>query len=327
VTAYERQIVEALAATSVRGATRFAWKGRLNPRIDPPLEALMDVSAARRHLVVSLGDRLRRSWYCHGRAIPAQTAGSGVSVADQALVAALSAANSGRGTWQTGWTVERLEAGAAISSHGALRSRVPLADCRAVNGRLGPGAPIAVRLPKELPFYAPGFLHMVGDAELGHDDELVRVYWNVTAAGAAPLVRMLTSRLNATGLPFELKVATHPLELHRCDGAVLYLPADRFHDARPALAAISREADLRSRTPALTLELAPGVGLAEDLRSDVSFGTHRCALLAEAIVRAHEHAIARPAARVRVVADHFAQAGVAIDAPYRDPALAGRHVL
>ena len=193
MTAYERQVADALAAVSVRGPARFAWMGRLEPGIDAPLEAAMDDAARREYLVGALADRLRRSWYCHGRPIPARRAGGGAFVPDYALLAALSDANGGRGTFQRGWTVERLDGDVAVSSDGMLRARVPLADIQPLDGAVRPGAAIAVRLPKELEFYAPGFDYMLSDADLDAGTEQLRVYWHVTERGAVPLVRMLTS--------------------------------------------------------------------------------------------------------------------------------------
>jgi HopA1 effector protein family len=87
------------------------------------------------------------------------------------------------------------------------------------------------------------------------------------------------------------------------------------------------EARLQPHVPAFTLELAPGVGLSENDPEAESFGSRRCALLAEGIVRAHEQGIVRDSARVDAVAARFVEAGVLIDAPYLDPSLAGRHVL
>ena len=78
---------------------------------------------------------------------------------------------------------------------------------------------------------------------------------------------------------------------------------------------------------AATLELAPGVGLAEDGGRRESFGARRCALLADAIVRAHAHGVTEAEARLAAVAARFAEDGVRIDAPYLEPSLAGRHVL
>ena len=70
----------------------------------------------------------------------------------------------------------------------------------------------------------------------------------------------------------------------------------------------------------------PGVGLAEDPDGE-SFGVRRCALLADGVVRAHEQRLVTTDERVDAVAARFAEDGVAIDAPYLEPALKGRHVL
>jgi hypothetical protein len=167
----------------------------------------------------------------------------------------------------------------------------------------------------------------VGDApaEAGSPAAVVRVYWHVGPAGAPALMRALTARLNAEEVPFRLKVADHPFRLDRCDAAVLYLPAAAFPALRETLEGLAAglTAHLRPRIPAFTLRLAPGVGLAEDDGAAESFGTRRCRLLAEGIVRARAEGV--PA--VAAVAERFAAAGVSLDAPYRDPSLSGRHVL
>ena len=154
------------------------------------------------------------------------------------------------------------------------------------------------------------------------------MYWNVTRGGAPALVGALTSRLNRERVPFRLKVADHPFRLERCDAAVLYVDGDVFGAIRAGLGELARALTphLRPEIPAFTLALAPGVGLAEDADGE-SFGIRRCALLADAIVRAHEQGIVGVEARVEAVAARFAEDGVAIDAPYLEPSLDGRHVL
>jgi hypothetical protein len=320
VTRYERQIAEALAAVSIRGPANFAWRGLLEPGIAAALQTSMEPAALRVYLCDALRDRLRRSWYCHGQVTPARHGGGAAFVADQALLAALRAANTGRGTWQPGWRIERIEDGAAVACDGTLRARIPRADLR-----MGDGDAAAVRMPKQLDRYAPGFTMILGDADLDRGDQQVRVYWHVTASGAAPLVRMLTRALNGDGVSFECKIVGHPIEFQRADAAVLYLPAAAFTATRSTLLALAAEArpHLRAAVPALTLELAPGVGLAEGTRRAEGFGALRCALLAEAIVRARERAGPSAAS----VAEVFAEAGVDPGAPYREPAFAGRHVL
>jgi hypothetical protein len=209
--------------------------------------------------------------------------------------------------------------------------RVPLTECRA-SGDVCPGSEVSVRLQKGLPALSPGFYTALGDAEVtdaASSAGVLRVYWNVGLAGAPALVRALTSRLNAESIPFRLKVADHPVRLDRCDAAVLYLPSEAFARVREPLRHVAGAlADkLRPTVPAFTLELAPGVGLAEGNGAGESFGLRRCALLADAIVRAHERGIARPDGRLATVATRFAEDGVSIDAPYRDPSFGGRHVL
>ncbi len=171
-------------------------------------------------------------------------------------------------------------------------------------------------------------MSIVSDAPFG-GDAVVRVYWNVTSAGAPALVRAITSRLNAAGAPFGLKVADHAWRLTRCDGAVLYVSEEVFRawegELRETASALAPL--LRRSVPAFTLELAGGVGLAEHPGGAVSFGAARCALLADGIVRARERGVAGIDAAVAVVAERFAEDGVRLDAPYLEPSLAGRHVL
>jgi hypothetical protein len=178
---------------------------------------------------------------------------------------------------------------------------------------------------------APGFYTVVGEALVENPRPRgdVRVYWNVGREGAPLLVRALTSRLNAAGEPFRLKVADHTARLARCDAAVLYLPGDAFPALRDMLRQVAAELEscLQPQVPAFTLQLAPGVGLSENDPRGESFGSRRCALLADGIVRAHEQGIVRDSDRLEVVAERFAEDGVLIDAPYLDPSLAGRHVL
>ena len=204
-----------------------------------------------------------------------------------------------------------------------------MSDC---DGDVTPGAAVGVRLPKELASLTPGFWTALGDVPLDASPPsgLVRVYWNVSSSGARRARPRRDARASTKRrVPFELKVADHPLRFGRCDAAILYVRADAFGAVQATLAeiAVALAGHLRPEIPAFTLELAPGVGLAEDHDDGGSFGARRCALLADAIVRAHERRLAKLDERFDVVAGRFAEAGVLIDAPYLEPSLAGRHVL
>jgi len=331
VSRYRDQIAAALGAAKVRGATGYAWLGRASRAVPAALSAAMDASERRGYLVACLREELYASFYCHGRPVPARWGRPEPVSADPWLLNAISQANTGHGSWEPGWTVQRLEGADAVVTTARLRARVSAADCRALCGPIRPGAAVSLRLPKELPALSPGFYTAVGDAGTGTalTAGVVRVYWNVGRAGAPHLVGAITSRLNAEHVPFRLKVADHPFRLDRCDAAVLYLPGDGFPAVRGTLRDVASAlgTQLGPRTPAFTLALAPGVSLAEDEGAGESFGVRRCELLADAIVSASEAGIARLGARVEAVAARFAEAGVPIDAPYLEPLLAGRHVL
>lgn len=289
----------------------------------------MDDAARDAYLVASLGNELYWSFYCRGRPVPARWGEPAPLAPDPELAAALSEANTGAGSWQTGWTVERIEGHEAVL-RSDVRMRVPILECRAP-GDVRPGAAVHIRVPKEHLWIAPGFYTALSDAVVDVESAraVVRAYWNVTPTGAPELMRALTTRLNASEVPFRLKIGDHPFRLDRCDAAVLYLPGGSFAAIRATLLAIAAEltGHLRPSIPAFTLELASGVGLAEHDGSAVSFGTVRCRLLAQAIVHAHQRGVTELGERIAAVAERFAEEGIEIDAPYREPALAGRHAL
>jgi hypothetical protein len=331
VSPYRDQIAAALGAVTIRGATQYAWLGRTSRPLPASVDAELRESERRSYLVSCLREELYCSFYCHGAPVPARWGEPEPAGDDPWLANEMSRANSGRGSWEPDWTVERLDGENVVVTSPNLRVRVPVRDCHAPNGSLRPGATVSLRLPKELPALSPGYYTVVSEApaDLEPSAGVVRVYWNITRAGAPALVGTLTSRLNGAGVPFRLKVADHRFRLERCDAAVLYVRADTFRALGEPLrdVAVALTTRLRRQIPAFTLELAPGVGLAEDGGGRESFGEHRCALLADGIVRAHEQGIASAGARVRAVADRFAEEGVGIDAPYLEPSLAGRHVL
>jgi hypothetical protein len=329
VSPYREQIAAALRAVTIRGPARYAWLGRTSRRLAGALEAAMDDTARDAYLVTSLGHELYASFYCRGRPVPARWGEPGPFAPDPGLAAALSEANTGAGSWQAGWTVERIEDDEAVVTSD-VRARLGLQDCRAPGG-VRAGAAVQIRVPKEHLWLAPGFYTALSDATVDVESAraILRVYWNVTPSGAPALMRALTTRLNASEVPFRLKIADHPFRLDRCDAAVLYLPGASFEAVRSTLLGVAGELapHLRPSIPAFTLELAPGAALAEHDGGAASFGTVRCQLLAEAIVRAHHRGVTELSERIAVVAECFAEGGVKIDAPYREPSLAGRHVL
>jgi hypothetical protein len=329
---YRDQLSAAVRAVTIRTPTDYAWLGSRCRPLPASVRDALSAIECRRHLVASLREELYSSFYTTGGPVPARWGRLRPVGSDPQLAAALSAANAGSGTWEPGWTVDRHDGDDAIVATPRLRVRVSAAECRAEDGcPIHPGVAVSIRLPKELPSLSPGFFMVLGATEFEGvtSGATLRVYWHITASAAPALVRALSLRLNAETVPFRLKVANHPIRFDRCDAAVLYLPIEAFEGVRVTLSHVAETmaSRLRPRTPAFTLPLAPGVGLAESPATGGSFGEHRCGLLADGIVGADERGVAPGEARVEAVIDSLAERGVKIDAPYLEPSLDGLHAL
>jgi hypothetical protein len=190
---------------------------------------------------------------------------------------------------------------------------------------------VSVRRPKELRAASPGFYTALGDRKLsiGYEGLEVRVYFNVAAAGAAPLMAACTRLLNEAEIPFLLKVVDHPMGFSRCDTAVLYVDGDGLRGVQGSLtvAASACAPHLRRDAPAFTRRLTPGVAVGEHRPSlGASFGASRCRLLAEGLVDAHERGSTRLEDRLDAVARRFARRGFDFEAPYLVPASANHNV-
>src|SRR5207249_725135 len=164
---------------------------------------------------------------------------------------------------------------------------------RALGGRTTAiGTSAAVRLPKELLNFSPGFYMALGDEPLPSQEQeaLVRLYWHLVSEAAPLLIEHMTARLNRAHISFRLKVVNEPGRYTRCDAGVLYV-ARRHYDEVAALTfeVYERLSDeLRPQVPAFTKQLAPGLGLAEEPGDGESFGMHRCRLLADGIICGRE---------------------------------------
>jgi hypothetical protein len=132
-----------------------------------------------------------------------------------------------------------------------------------------------------------------------------RVLLSVRAAAVAELVHELTDRL--CGAPYLLTCPTDPVRLTRSGAVVLYLARLRdltpeaVHDLGPLL---------RPESPPLCLPVAPGVAVAQYPDNGMTFGEHRCHLLALAL-RGRRPSLAE-------IADVFAAHGVDPSTPYRN---------
>jgi hypothetical protein len=320
---FRDQVADALRAVRVTSPTSYAWFGSPAPPLRRALRSALAPSAARQYLVARLEQELYRSFYLHGVPRPRSRHDALPNGPDPAFVTALSGANTSTAGWGGGWRVVDVAHadGAIVAERDGLRLRMDASDyLPAGDGPPAPRALVRARLPKELRAASPGYYVAFGDTAGATGSAVeVRVYFNLTHAGAVPLLAAATRLLNEQQIAFSLKLVNHPGRYFRCDAGVLYLDAGDFAAARSALRALVTACSpyLHAETPALTKPLTRGVGIGEH-RSELgaSFGIGRCRLIAEAIADAHEQRLTALEARVDVVVQRFALHDMDLDAPY-----------
>jgi len=320
-----RQAVEAVTITS---PVSFNWFGKAADNLPRRLQGELPADKVRGFLTFALQGRLYEDFYCAGEP-RATDAGAEKRAAFGRLdfVESLSQANQGEGGWDPSWTVARREGDILVVSRNGLSLKVEQANVRPADGQdLVAGATVQVRFPKELVGVSPGFYMAVGDQPLKESGTVLRLYFNLQAIVAAPFIKLMTSRLNAAGLGFKLKILNDDTLFQRCDAAVLYIQPEGFEAALPALREVYRDygAYLGQRTPVFTKALARGVGVAESPVAKgpleiESFGMNRCRLMAEGLIEAHEHKIADVEGRVAAIAARFSREGLSLDSPHLNP--------
>ncbi len=151
----------------------------------------------------------------------------------------------------------------------------------------------------------------------------LRFYWHVSSQGAPVLLGLATEILHRLQVPFRLKVLLDT-SIDRRDAAVLYLPLNRWIVARDFVEAISRQLeDLRALHPEIPLFaklVRPGVGLAEDPQTGLSFGLHRSGLVARALARNYLAGHTGEDQQWSALSAEFAREGLSIDRPYLNAA-------
>jgi hypothetical protein len=232
-------------------------------------------------------------------------------------VAALSAANNGRGTWEPGWTAGAVdEDGRVAVSKDGLTFWAPPQGVRTGRGAPRPGEFCRVLVAKELRNLMPGYYLAIGNGDPADrrdaPEPLVRLYWHLTARAAVPYVATVTATFNALDVPFRTKVLSDPGTYLRADAGVLYLERRYYPALGDAIQAVHRriEVDLRPPTPLFARPLAPGLGLAEDPLNGMSFGQHRCRLAAQGLWRCFLQGDRTREARAATLAAAFREAGL-----------------
>lgn len=213
--------------------------------------------------------------------------------------------------------LRRDDDGSAVVELAGVRTRMP-AELMPEDAR--PGAVATLHLPAARPALSHGF-YLLDGPHGGPDPRggLRRVYLHAEdPESAARLWRPVLEHLNGAGVRYRSKALSHHEGYPRRDAVVVYLPMAQGAVAADLAGAVAGQPGLAPEVSALAQRLVPGVAVADDPRDprpqyrELSFGEHRCSVLANALLR---HA-ADPAEPLEALfAEECRAAGVRPDAP------------
>ncbi len=319
---FAEQLKAALGAVQFHSRLTYSWFGTSPRRAGRVVPKALAPERQRRWVLNNLQAQLYRDFYCPGLPVAAgQGANQSRDTGITDFVRQLSEANTGKGCVSEGWNVQAFHAGDVTVEKGGLQLWVRRQDCLLSNEtRIEPGASLALHFPKGLPDISPGFYVACAEKELVHaeSEPLVRLYWNVTAEGAIRFVRHATSALNIAGAPFKIKALNDPASYKRCDAVVLYIRKLDYLCVSALLESIYQKMipALKSAVPALTKQLAPGVGLAEDPGQGESYGSHRCRIVAEGLIRVYERRKTAIEEQLQLIRECFEENGINWETPF-----------
>ena len=320
------QLRGVLSAWAFRSEFAYSWFGETFVVVPPRLRKSLSAEQIRETMQLALRDRLYTDFYCRGGAQPQQVAPPSRSGRFGIFAQRLGLPLQGREGWECGWRLVDPKSWSAGVAHVAVvrngltlwidRERVRHAE----EARVDSARSVELLLPRLRPQLSLGYLFALGAKDIADDTPtLVRLYWHLTPSIAAQWLSEAATRLDELGVGHHLKVLDEPGAFVRCDAAVIYLPAPELQKAQPALHALQRRlvAHLHPVVPAWTLRLARGVGAAVDPRSNTSFGQHRCQILAEALLSAHDSGSKAPEPCLDHVVRFALARGVDVAQPYR----------
>lgn len=321
---YIEQLRISISETVFHSPTSYSYFGNESPRLAPHVRRVMTPKTARNYLMYQLQSHLYNDFYIRGGVSDSVWSDPGSETDAVSFVETLSAANKGSGCHESGWEIQTVGKDHLVVRRGNLALWVRPEDYTAPTDRaLEPGSYVLLHVPKELRGVSPGYYMALSNQEDVYDEEqaLVRLYWNLSAKGAAVFIHEATRALNDAGLFFRLKTLNDPRSYNRCDAAVIYFRKlqhaavmEKMGWVYPKVAAY-----LKPKTPMFTKAIAPGVGLAEDPGGNESFGQHRCGILADGMIRAYERGAESIGERLDIVTECYVSSGIQLNEPYLNP--------
>lgn len=278
------QINEIRSSLEIKEDGKVTWMGEPLPFPAKESWEKLNPEEQERYYLQKLERTMYTQYYVFGR--PQVYQGQS-GVGNGSLDEVFAACHEGTGYWDGGWTLLADEGDRMRVQKDSVNVMVRPDQVReSENGT-------EVHMPSGRSNLSPGFYVIIGNEGQGSDDgtttttTTTRIYFNVRKEGAAELTANLCKYLNDLSVPFFYKVLSDEAGYDRADAAVLYLDKEEYPQAEAFIQEkwTSLEGLLRPETPAFTLAVAPGVGVSEDPGNGLSFGEHRCSILAQVFLR------------------------------------------
>jgi hypothetical protein len=175
-------------------------------------------------------------------------------------------------------------------------------------------------MPKNL--VQNGFYMAVSNVGTQDNQDIVRIYFNLSPEGAVSVMKNVTTELNNMQVSFSFKALYNPDEYRRYDSAVLYFNKHQYKTIYPMLQQVYSENQdsFFPQVPLFTKQLAPGLGCAEEptnkLAQKESFGTNRCQIIANGLIAAWQAGNNHPESRMTAILEQFTLHKIKLRYPY-----------
>jgi hypothetical protein len=241
---------------------------------------------------------------------------------DVAFYERLHESNATEGYFSSSWQVIKQETDGALAvQQGGLTIHInPEKHLQPDVQTPSIGDVVAIKMPKNL--VQNGFYMAVGNAGPCKSEDVVRVYFNLTPAGAVAIMGSLTTQLNHILIPFKFKALYNPKDYGRYDSAVLYFNKNNYQAVHSVLQKvyIEHQSDFKPEVPLFTKQLAPGLAIAEEpnhkFAQKESFGTNRCQIIAKGLLEAWSKGDNSPSVRLAEILQQFSLLKIELQRPY-----------
>ncbi|MDM3859354.1 MAG: T3SS effector HopA1 family protein [Aphanizomenon gracile PMC644.10] len=243
---------------------------------------------------------------------------------DLAFYERLHTSNTGGGYWSHNWlVVEEEEDCLAVQKNGLTLHIERDLYLSELDKSAHVGNLVAIKMPKNL--VQNGFYMAVSNLGTQGNQDIVRIYFNVSPEGAVSVMENVTKEFNNMQVPFSFKALYNPDQYRRYDSAVLYFNKHEYKTIYPILQKIylENQDSFSQQVPLFTKQLAPGLGCAEEptnkLADKESFGTNRCQIIANGLIAAWQVGNNHPNSRITAILEQFALHKINLQYPYLNP--------